>query len=132
LPRSIGGSQARWTHRRGLRRSGDCWQRILLGNKGVVQYKPTKADLAFRDAEAADADIFTQAKLLQKVSDEYLIVMAHDNTDEHRAPFKAMIDAEAARRGDFPSRRANHIAILSLVVSIVALVFSTIAAFSGE
>lgn len=88
----------------------------------MPSYVATQADGAFQDALCDDSDDFTLALLMQSVSDAHLAVLAHDHTDPKSAAFKAMIDAEIARRGTNEARRANKMAKLSLVIALVALI----------
>lgn len=94
-----------------------------------ARYKPTKGDLAFRDANeaAAGPNPFEEAILLRNVSDAYLSVLISDNAGPTSAGYKALLDAEMTRRGGQVARRANMIALGSLVVAIAAAVISVIA-----
>lgn len=87
-----------------------------------MAYRPTKHDLAYRNAtEGDDIDPFDEAMYLRKISHEYLSVLAHDNVGPASTSFKAMIDAELGRRGSLIARRANWIALSAVAISIVAL-----------
>lgn len=85
-------------------------------------YVATPADMAFCEAEAADANDFTLAQLMQNVSDEYLAVLAYDHAGPESASFKAMVDAEYLRRSTHQAQRANKVALLSLAIAAAALV----------
>jgi hypothetical protein len=86
-----------------------------------MAYRPSTGDLAYRDAAKGDLDPFNEARLLRKVSHEYLSALIHDNSGPRSTGFKAMLDAEIARRGSLIARRANWIAFSALATSIVAL-----------
>lgn len=92
----------------------------------MPRYTPTAGDLEYRNASQGDLDPFEEAALLRYVSHEYLAVLAHDNTGERSVGFKAMIDAELARRGSDIARRANRIALGALFVAIAALTVSIV------
>lgn len=57
---------------------------------------------------------------MQSISDEYLAVLAHDNSGPNSAGYKAMIAAEISRRGTREARRANLIARWSLSLALLA------------
>jgi len=82
---------------------------------------PTSADLAFRDAALAGDNLIEKARLLKRVSHEYLVTLGSDNSWESSAPFRYMIDMEFKRREGLAPRRANIISALAVAVSIVAL-----------
>lgn len=88
------------------------------------RYTPSGGDLAYRDAAKGELSPFDEARLLRRVSHEYLAVLASDNTGPSSAGFKAMVDAELARRGSAIAMRANWIAAGALVVSMAALAVS--------
>lgn len=91
-----------------------------------MSYKPTKGDIAYRDATEDDIDPFSEAKLLRKISHEYLAVLAHDNTTPDSAGYRALIDAEITRRGTLIARRANWIALTALCISVAVPLFQYI------
>lgn len=93
-----------------------------------MTYIPTAADRAFRDAHKAGADDFTLASRMQSISDASLAVLAYDNADQKSAAFKAMVDAEAARRGFDLARRANILAKWSLGFAVLSIIVSIITA----
>lgn len=91
-----------------------------------AQYKPSKADIRWRDAIRDGVDGFEKARLLRDVSHEHLAVMLHANSGPTSAGFRAMLEAEQARRGSMVARRANWIAAASLAVSLLALVIAVV------
>lgn len=93
-----------------------------------MTYMPTAADRAFRDAHKAGADDFTLSLRMQSISDANLAVLAHDNADQKSSAFKAMVDAEAARRGFDVARRAYILAKWSLGFLVVSIIISIITA----
>lgn len=96
------------------------------GADPLSKYQPSKGDLAYRDACNADSEMdpFEEAHLLQGISDTYLSVLASDNTGAQSAGFKAMLDAEANRRGSAIAKRANRIAWWSIVIAACSLIVS--------
>lgn len=91
-----------------------------------AHYRPTKGDLAYQQAENAEADLdpFEEAILLRKVSAAFLSVSISENTGPTCAPYRAMLDAEMARRGSMVAKRANQISIASFVIALASLVIS--------
>lgn len=89
-------------------------------------YQATKGDLEYRNAVMTNdrPNPFDEAVLLTRVSDAYLSVLAHDNSGERSRGFKAMIDAEATRRGSAIARRAYKISRWSLAIAAAALLVS--------
>jgi len=88
------------------------------------EYKPTKGDLRFRDSYKQKLNAFEKARLLRNVSHEYLSALAHDNSGVAGGGFKAMIDAEAMRRGSVVAKRANLISMLALAVAMISVAVS--------
>lgn len=88
------------------------------------KYVPTAADLAFRDADGDGVDDFTLAQRMQSISDEYLSVLAHDNSGPTSAGFKAMIDAEIMRRATKEAKQANKVARWSFGFAVVACIIA--------
>ncbi len=89
-------------------------------------YEPSVGDLRYRNAviNHPDLDPFEEAVLLREISDEYLSVLAHDNTGDKCAGFAAMITTEQNRRSRTIAHRANRIALVALAVSIGSLMIA--------
>lgn len=95
-------------------------------------YKPTKGDLAYRDAVRGDINPFDEAKLLRKVSHEYLAVLAHDNASARSHGMTSLVAAERQRRDGDVARRATWAAIVSAAFAGMAFVVSILALLKGE
>ncbi|MDX8359078.1 hypothetical protein [Sphingopyxis terrae] len=90
----------------------------------MADYTPSAADMAFRNYKG---NPFDEARLMQDISDEYLSVLAHDNSAPTSAGYKAMIDAEIARRGTLQAKRANGMAKWAIALSGLACAISVAA-----
>lgn len=101
-------------------------------NERPSRYKPSKGDMAFMEAQRSvpGPNLFEDAELLRNVSDTYLSVLIADNAGPTSASYKALLDAEMTRRGGLAARRANHIAIASLMTALASVFISVIALFN--
>ena len=90
-------------------------------------YQPTEADMAFQ--QYAGDDPFEEAHLMQSISDEYLSVLACDNSGERSAGFRAMIEVEIARRGTLEAKHANRLAKRSFALAAAALFVAVVSIF---
>lgn len=95
----------------------------------MTEWAPSDADMAFK--QYAGSDLFEIARLMQSISVEYLSVLAHDNSAPTDAGFKAMVDAEVARRGTLEAQRANKTARWSFAIAILACVIAASDAIFG-
>lgn len=87
---------------------------------GVLQrYRPTKGDLAFRDS--GDLDPINLARVLRRVSDDYLSAMIADNQKPGSSGFRSQLEFELARRSAVRTKASLAMQAFAVAISVLAL-----------
>lgn len=100
-----------------------------LGADRMKLYEPTKGDKAF--VEHVGANPMDNARLLRKVSDDYLSALISDNSNERSKSFQEQVKFEVQRRNAAMSRTGTYLRAASLAVSLIALVISGVALWAA-